>query len=332
VPMLHDMTDLRFFVTITESGSLAEAARRLDVTPSAVSQRLRHLETRLGMPLAHRSTRRFVLTEEGELFRQGVSGVLDELDRVIESLRERSGEVTGTLNIGGPLGFGRRYLAAATAEFQALHPRLKVSLTLSDVVSPADANRFDLIVHIGRMSDSSVVAHPLAPNSRFICAAPSYLERRPAPKEPKELAEHDCIVLRENNEDVSLWRFHKRRAEVAVRVRAMLSSNDGDVVKQWALAGKGLFVRSEWDVAEHLAAGELVRVLRDWVLPDADVVALTAQRTGISARAKLFLAFLQARLQPAPPWRLDMPERKRAAVALRAVQAAAAHASGGAQA
>jgi DNA-binding transcriptional LysR family regulator len=292
VPMLHDMTDLRFFVTITESGSLAEAARRLDVTPSAVSQRLRHLETRLGMPLAHRSTRRFVLTEEGELFRQGVSGVLDELDRVIESLRERSGEVTGTLNIGGPLGFGRRYLAAATAEFQALHPRLKVSLTLSDVVSPADANRFDLIVHIGRMSDSSVVAHPLAPNSRFICAAPSYLERRPAPKEPKELAEHDCIVLRENNEDVSLWRFHKRRAEVAVRVRAMLSSNDGDVVKQWALAGKGLFVRSEWDVAEHLAAGELVRVLRDWVLPDADVVALTAQRTGISARAKLFLAFL----------------------------------------
>jgi DNA-binding transcriptional LysR family regulator len=309
VPMLHDITDLRFFVTITESGSLAEAARRLDVTPSAVSQRLRHLESRLGMPLAHRSTRRFVLTEEGELFRQGVSLVLEQLDRVIESLRERSGEVTGTLNIGGPLGFGRRYLAAATAEFQALHPRLKVSLTLSDVVSPADANRFDLIVHIGRMSDSSVVAHPLAPNSRFICAAPSYLERRPAPKEPKELAEHDCIVLRENNEDVSLWRFHKRRAEVAVRVRAMLSSNDGDVVKQWALAGKGLFVRSEWDVAEHLAAGELVRVLTDWTLPNADVVALTAHRAGISARAKLFLAFLQARFQPVPPWRLDFPKK-----------------------
>jgi DNA-binding transcriptional LysR family regulator len=315
--MLHDITDLRFFVTITESGSLAEAARRLDVTPSAVSQRLRHLETRLGLSLAHRSTRRFVLTEEGELFRQSVSTVLAQLDRVVESLRERSGEVTGTLNVAGPLGFGRRYLAAAVAEFQAVHPRLKVSLTLSDVVGPADANRNDVIVHIGRMSDSSVVAYPLAPNNRFICAAPSYLERRGAPTDPKELAEHDCIVLRENNEDVTLWRFHKRRAEVAVRVRAMLSSNDGDVVKQWALAGKGLFVRSEWDIAEHLAAGELVRVLNDWTLPAADVVALTAHRAGVSARAKLFLAFLQARLQPVPPWRLDMPERRRAAASAR---------------
>jgi DNA-binding transcriptional LysR family regulator len=237
--------------------------------------------------------------------------VLEQLDRVIESLRERSGEVTGTLNVGGPLGFGRRFLAGAIAEFQGLHPGLKVALTLSDVVGPADANRFDLIVHIGKMADSSVVAHPLGPNQRFICAAPSYLARRAAPKEPKELGAHDCIVLRENNEDVTLWRFRKRRAEVAVRVPAMLSSNDGDVVKQWALAGKGLFVRSEWDVAEHLAAGELVRVLDDWTLPSADVVALTAQRTGLSARAKLFLAFLQARFHPIPPWRRDMPERKR---------------------
>jgi DNA-binding transcriptional LysR family regulator len=178
-PVQHDITDLRFFLTITESGSLAEAARRLDVTPSAVSQRLRHLEMRLGMPLAHRSTRRFVLTEEGELFREGVGSVLEQLDRVIESLRERSGEVSGTLNVGGPLGFGRRFLAGAIAEFQGLHPGLKVALTLSDVVGPADANRFDLIVHIGKMADSSVVAHPLGPNHRFICAAPSYLARRP---------------------------------------------------------------------------------------------------------------------------------------------------------
>ena len=309
--MLHDITDLRFFVTITESGSLAEAARRLDVTPSAVSQRLRHLEARLGLPLAHRSTRQFVLTEEGELFRQGVSAVLDQLDRVIESLRERTGEVSGTLNVGGPLGFGRRHLAPAIAEFHALHPQLKVALTLSDVVGPADSSRFDLLVHIGRMTDSSVVAYPLAPNNRFVCAAPSYLARRPAPREPKELAGHDCIVLRENNEDVTLWRFQKRRGEIAVRVPARLSTNDGEVAKQWALAGKGLVVRSEWDLAEHLAAGELVRVLTDWTLPGADVTALAAQRTGMSARAKLFLAFLQERYRPVPPWRADLPKPAR---------------------
>jgi DNA-binding transcriptional LysR family regulator len=301
--MPHDITDLRFFVTITESGSLAEAARRLDVTPSAVSQRLRQLESRLGLQLAHRSTRRFVLTEEGELFHAGVAALLGDLDRLIDSLRERSGEVAGTLHVGGPLGFGRTYLAGAIADFQSLHPHLKVSLTLSDVVAPADANRFDMIVHIGRLADSSMVAYPIAPNARFICAAPAYLARRPAPHEPKELAQHDCIVLRENNEDVTLWRFRKKRSEVAVRVPAILSSNDGDVAKQWALQGKGLFVRSEWDVAESLATGRLVRVLADWTLPDADVVALAARRAGMSARAKLFLSFLQARFQPVPPWR-----------------------------
>ena len=302
-PMPHDIMDLRFFVTITDSGSLAEAARRLDVTPSAVSQRLRHLESRLGMQLAHRSTRRFTLTEEGALFHAGVVGLLADLDGLVDTLRERSGEVAGTLHVGGPLGFGRNHLAPAIADFHTLHPKLMVSLTLSDVVSAADANRFDLILHIGAMPDSSMVAYPIAPNARFVCAAPSYLASRPAPAEPKDLAGHDCIVLRENDEDVTLWRLRRNRSEEAVRVPAILSSNDGEVARQWALAGKGIVMRSEWDVAESLASGRLVRLLPDWSAPDADVVAVVASRAGMSARVKLFLSFLQARFKPMPPWR-----------------------------
>lgn len=301
--MPHDIIDLRFFVTITESGSLAEAARRLDVSPSAVSQRLRQLESRLGLQLAHRSTRRFSLTEEGELFHAGAVTLLSDLDALVDTLRERSGAVAGTLHVCGPLGFGRHYLAAAIADFHTLHPQLMVSLTLSDVVSPADANRYDLIVHIGALSDSSMVAYPIAPNARFLCASPRYLARRPAPREPQELAAHDCIVLRENHEDVTLWRLRKKRSEVAVRVPAILSCNDGEVARHWALQGKGVVMRSEWDVADSLASGKLVRLLPEWSLPDADVVALVASRTGLSARVKLFLAFLQARFKPVAPWR-----------------------------
>jgi DNA-binding transcriptional LysR family regulator len=301
--MPHDIIDLRFFVTITESGSLAEAARRLDVSPSAVSQRLRQLELRLGMQLAHRSTRRFSLTEEGELFHAGAVTLLADLDALVDTLRERSGEVAGTLHVGGPLGFGRHHLAPAIADFHSLHPKLMVSLTLSDVVSAADANRYDLIVHIGALRDSSMVAYPIAPNARLLCASPRYLARRPAPREPQELAAHDCIVLRENHEDVTLWRLRRKRSEVAVRVPAILSCNDGEVARQWALQGKGVVMRSEWDVAGSLAAGKLVRLLPDWSLPDADVVALVASRAGLSARVKLFLAFLQERFKPLPPWR-----------------------------
>lgn len=301
--MSNDITGLRFFVAVTEGGSLAEAARRMDVTASAVSQRLRQLETRLGLQLVHRSTRRFSLTDEGELFYAGAVGLLAELDALIDTVRARSGEVAGTLRVCAPLGFGRHHLAAAIADFHTLHPRLMVSLTLSDVVSVADANRFDMIVHIGSLTDSSMVAYPIAPNARFVCAAPAYLARHPAPNKPQELVTHDCIVLRENDEDVTLWRFRKGRNEVSVRVPAILSSNDGDVVRQWALGSKGLIMRSEWDVAESLAAGRLVRVLEDWHLPDADIVALVDRRHGMSARVKLFLAFLQARFKPVPPWR-----------------------------
>lgn len=307
--MPHDINDLRFFVTITESGSLAETARRLDVTPSAVSQRLQQLELNLGTQLAHRSTRRFSLTEEGELFHAGAVALLADLDALVDTVRERSGEVAGTLHVCGPLGFGRHYLAGAIADFHTQHPKLMVSLTLSDVVSAAEANRFDLIVHIGSLPDSSMVAYPIAPNSRLLCASPRYLARRPAPHEPKDLARHDCIVLRENHEDVTLWRFRKLRTEAAVRVPAILSTNDGEVARQWALEGKGVILRSEWDVAESLASGRLVRLLPDWVLPDADVVALIASRARLSARVKLFLSFLQSRFKPQPPWRESAPRR-----------------------
>lgn len=301
--MAKDVTDLRFFVALTDAGSLAEGARRMDVTPSAVSQHLRQMEQRLGVHLVHRSTRGFALTDEGQLFYDGAVHLLAQLDQLTDSLRARSGEVAGRLDICGPLGFGRRYLAPVVAEFHSLHPGLLVTLTLSDAVPPAEAQRYDLVVHIGQLSDSSMVAYPIAPNRRFACAAPGYLATRPALHTPEQLAAHDCIVLRENQEDVSLWRLERDGKEVAVRVPPVLCSNDGDVVKQWSLLGKGIMLRSEWDVAEDLRAGRLVRVLPDWQLPDANVVALVGHRAGMSARVRLFLSFLQERFRPAPPWR-----------------------------
>jgi len=301
--MPNDATDLRFFVAVTEAGSLAEAARRMDVTPSAVSQHLRQLERRLGLHLVHRSTRSFSLTDEGELFYAGALDLLAQFDALAERLRTRSGQVAGKLNVCGPLGFGRHYLAPALADFHTLHPGLSVSLALSDEVPASDAQQFDLVVHIGHLPDSRMVAHPIAPNARFLCASPEYLARRPAPSGPQELAQHDCLVLRENQEDVTLWRLRRHRKEVSVRVPSALCSNDGEVVKCWALAGKGIMLRSEWDVADHLRDGRLVRVLTDWKLPDADVVALVDHRAGMSARVRLFLAFLQQRFQPKAPWR-----------------------------
>lgn len=301
--MASDTTDLRFFVTLAESGTLTEAARRMDVTASAISQRLQQLEKRLNVHLIHRSTRRFSLTDEGEMFYAKAVSLLAELDALIESLRARSGEVGGTLHVWAPLSFGRQYLAPALADFHARHPKLQVSLTLSDLRPAADSERFDLILNIGALPDSNMVAYPIASNKRFLCASPAYVASRGMPKLPADLTEHCCIVLRENEEDVSLWRLRQGATEAAVRVTAGLNSNDGEVTRAWALAGKGIILRSEWAVAENLRTGQLVKVLDDWMLSDADIVALIPQSHAVSARVRLFLDLLRERFQPVPPWR-----------------------------
>ncbi|MDK2126439.1 LysR family transcriptional regulator [Parachitinimonas caeni] len=299
----NDLQSLRFFVSIVESGSLSAAARQLDLTTSALSQRLRQLETNLGVRLLDRSTRRIQLTEEGEVLFQRGSVLLKDFEELISDLRERSGQLVGALRIFGPLGFGRRYLAPIVAEFHSMHPDLDISLTLADRFSAHASDRFDLVIHIGELQESNWIVYPIAPNSRVLCAAPQYFQENPPLERPEDLTHHQCLVLRENDEDVTLWQFSQGDDVRRIRVTPSLSANDGEVVKQWALAGKGLIVRSEWDVALNLRSGSLVQALPDWKLQEADVVALAPHRVGMPLRLKTFVTFLQNKFKPTPPWR-----------------------------
>jgi len=142
----------------------------------------------------------------------------------------------------------------------------------------------------------------LAPNERMVCAAPEYLHRKGAPASPMDLRDHDCLALRENDDDATLWRFSKRGKTVTIRIRPRLASNDGGVLREWALRGLGVILRSEWDVAEDLRAGRLVRLLPGHHAPAADVIALLGPRHGRLTRTQSFLEHLRGRLNP-PPWR-----------------------------
>lgn len=298
--------DIRFFTAIATARSLAAAARALDVTASAVSQRLQSLEQRLGVQLVSRSARRLTLTDEGELLVLRGGALLDEATELTEALQARRGTISGHLKILAPLGFGRRYIAPVVAAFRSRHPDVSVELELSDRPARAAAGAWDVMIHIGALTDSTLRLLRLAPNERYLCASPAYLKRRGTPASPQDLRGHDCIALRENEEDVTLWRFSRRRAAAApdvIRIEPMLSSNDGEVVKAWALADHGLIVRSEWDVAEDLACGRLVRVLPNHRLPPADIVALlNPGRSGRARRTQAFVEHLRAGLSP-PPWR-----------------------------
>jgi DNA-binding transcriptional LysR family regulator len=293
--------DLHFFAVVARTPSLAAAARLLDVSPSAVTQRLQELERRLGVRLLERRGRRPTLTAEGELLLTEGERIGGMLAALHEQLASRRGEVAGPLRVLAPFGFGRHYVAPLVAEFQRVNPQVTVELMLSDRLGRVPDSSWDVAIHIGDEPSHGLRAEKLAPNGRVCCAAPSLLARVSAPAHPDDLRELPCLALRENDEDVTLWRFRDDAGHTRqVRVRPVLASNDGDVVRDWALAGVGVMVRSTWSVAADLRAGRLVALLPAWQLPHADVVAYTGGRQGRSARTTAFVRFLRERLGAAP--------------------------------
>lgn len=292
--------DLRLAATLLREPSLSAAARALDVTPPALSTRLRKLEGELGLALAKRDARNLSLTPEGERFGREAQELLFRIDGLCESLHRDDQRLNGTLRVAAPFGYGRQRIAPLLARFARRHPYLRVQLELRETPWP-DRRDVDAVIHISGVRDSSWVAREVAPNERWLCASPAYLEAHGVPRTPRDLAGHACICIRENDEDVTLWHLRpagqpgRRRGE-SVRVTPAYVTNDGGVARLWAEAGMGLVLRSEWDAAEAVAQGTLVRVLADWRFDSAPVVLLVPVRKGRSARVRAFSEFLMQEL------------------------------------
>ncbi|BEP60718.1 LysR family transcriptional regulator [Variovorax sp. V213] len=308
--------DLQLAVALAQAPSLSAAARALNVTPPALSMRLRKLESTLDLALAVRTARRLRLTPEGERFAREAAALLAGLEALPQSFQRNDRKLTGTLRIAAPFGYGRQRIAPMLARFARLHPSLGLQLDLRETPWP-DRHDSDVVIHIGVVRDSSWVARTLAFNERWLCASPGYLRTHGAPQEPRDLLKHCCISIRENEEDVTLWHFHRpaavaaqaadaaqrQKARETVRIVPAYTCNDGTVAREWAEQGLGLVLRSEWDAAESIAQGTLVRVLDDWELDSAPVTALVPTRQGRTARVQALLQFFEKSLGKPPAMR-----------------------------
>jgi DNA-binding transcriptional LysR family regulator len=300
--------DLELFEALNRTGSLTAAARVLDLTPSALSMRLKRLENELKVNLVVRNARNLRFTAEGEHLVVEAKATLERLRALPEALGSEGKALAGPLKIVAPFGFGRLYIAPLIAEFSIANPGLRISLELSE--SPWAQNQdADVVVHIGNIRDTSWIAHRIAQNERWACASPKYLQNYGEPTDPAQLLKHRCLCLRENDEDVTLWHFrHQSNSKgrgnrrEAIRVVTSLTSNDGEVIRNWAVTGLGIMLRSEWDVAPLVRKGTLKRLLSDWDFDSADVVALTPARKGISARVAQFLDFIKVKFSSKKPW------------------------------
>ena len=295
--------DLRFFYAISTQPSLTAAARKLNVTPPTVTQRLQAIESKVSVKLVQRQARGISLTEEGYLLQNKARSILAEMDQLQTLMASKKNLINGTLKVLAPLGFGNDYIAPLVGEFQQQHTNLTVELELSDKPSWAESHKWDIIIYIGELRDSTLKLATLAPNQRFLCASPDYLKRHGSPESPRELKNHTCIALRENSEDVTLWRFTHNGSEEqeSIRITPTFTSNEGSVVKNWAIAGHGIIMRSEWDVQPELNSGALVRLLPNYSLPSADIVALLGTDSRArSARTSHFLQLLKERFAQQP--------------------------------
>lgn len=290
------LEDLRMSVTLARSESLSAAARHLNVSPPALSMRLRKLETVLGLTLASRDARRLSLTADGERFARQSALLLEQLEALPESFKQQNDQLAGTLRLAAPFGYGRQRIAPLLARFARLHPQLCLQLDLRETPWP-DRHDSDAVIHIGNLNDSSWVARPLTPNDRWLCASPAYLQQHGAPASPEQLAGHRCICIRENDEDVTLWHLRQGQERKTLRIKPAMLSNDGSVARRWAEEGLGLVLRSQWDVSQSLAEGRLVRVLADWRFDSAPINVLVPSKKLRSARVQALLSFLETALK-----------------------------------
>jgi len=295
--------DLRFVAAVAAAPTLAAAARELDVTPPAVSQRLAHIEARLNLRLVERGRGQLTMTADGETLARRAKTILEDLDCLHEDLASQQDSVSGPLRIIAPFGFGRHYIAPIIAEMAVEFPDVAPDLVLSDnPYGLARSGHWDMIIHIGHLADSSLVQRKLASNRRFLCAAPTYLSHFGTPTQLGEISDHACGVIRENQADVTMWSFKDPSgSRKSIRVHPKFASNDGEVVKSWAIKGLGIVIRSEWNVAEDLKHSRLQRILPDYSLPDADILALLSPKTLRAARVQHALEKLAKALSN-PPW------------------------------
>lgn len=305
---LLDRDDLELLLAIRAHGSLAATAAAAGVVPSVVTKRLAALESRIGIRLFQRTTRRIVATAEGEALCVRAGELLEGFTELEAGLHERRGEPSGLIRIAATFGFGRLWLGPALADFQARHPLLKVQVHLTEQLPNLEVEGYDGAVWLwsvrGRRA-SEWVGRRLARNQRVLAAAPDYLRRRGIPATPEELARHDCLIVHENEQRFDTWllRGERQKAELRVRVQGPLSSNSGELVRDWCLAGRGVMLRSLWDIAPLLASGELVRVLPGYAMLDADIHWLAPQRPRQPKRVRLLLDFLLERFRD-EPWQV----------------------------
>lgn len=289
--------ELGFFVLLAKRGNFSETAREIGLTASAVSRRLARLEERLGVRLMNRTTRRVSLTGEGEAYYKQAIKILSQIEDLENSLQNTRKTPSGLLKINATFVFCRKYIAPIISKYKHKNPDVEVQLVLTDAPMNIIEEGFDINIRFGSPPSSNLVQKLLQRNRRFMCAAPSYIEKYGAPKNLNDLQKHNCIILRQEHDIYDIWRFDEQEDEApSARISGGLSTNDGEVARNWLLEGHGIMLRSEWDIVQHVRDGNLSIISPDFY-QTANIMAVYPERHQLTAKVRVFIDMLSESLK-----------------------------------
>lgn len=290
------------FVAVATRGSLSAAAQVEGIAPAVIGRRIDALEERLGVKLLVRTTRRITLTFEGSAFLEDCQRILNDFHNAEASVSLGGIKASGHLRVTAPAGFGRAHVAPLLPAFLDAHRDVTISLDLTDRLTDIVNEGVDVAIRIGALDDSSLVGLKLADNRRVVVASPGYLARNGTPSEPADLARHDCLTFGTYGNQARGWQFTIAGEAVSMRVAGSMECNDGAVLHDWALAGRGLAWRSLWEVGDDLKTGRLVTVLDAYAAPDNAIHAVFPQRRHLPLRVRMFIDYLKNTYGNASYW------------------------------
>lgn len=296
--MADRLTGIEVFVRAAATGGLSAAARDMNMSPAMAAKHLNALEARLGVTLAHRTTRRLSLTEAGIVYLGKAEQILSDLHEAEAEASARTLSVEGLLRVSAPAAFGALHLGGLVAEFHHLHPAVTIELGLNDRYVDLLEERWDMAIRIGRLADSSLMARKLADVRLNICAAPTYLARRGTPRTIEDLVQHDCLGYTLSPlTGASHWAFGSDGG-VRQPVQGSLYANNGEVLVQAALAGHGLVYGPRFLTATAVAEERLIEITLDTPFMAIGAIhAITHKSRKPAAKVRAWIDFLSHRLK-----------------------------------
>ena len=293
---MDHLTALRVFREVVERNSFAAAARRLCLSPAAVSKNIGELEAHLSTRLLNRTTRRLSLTEAGQQYYTQIAQILDHLDEADRALGPMQSEPAGTLRVSAPMSLTLTQLADAIPQFLCRYPQLSLDLRLDDRRVDLVKEGFDVAIRgSDKLEDSSLVARKLMSMTHVLCGAPAYFSRHGVPDSPEALRQHECVQFSLSGH-AKLWSFRKHDGqgdiEVDVPIDGRYKVTSSLAVREALLAGFGLSLIPLVYVREDIEQGRLVTVLDEWSTVETHVYAVYPSRRYLNSKVRAFVDFL----------------------------------------